>query len=235
MAETSTKRRNIIVVAVIIVVLVISLATSLIVFYYQPTTNLSLNISTNQTEAVQGDSLQAQVNVISIGKAEHIALSGNSDSSGINCTFEPINGMSNFTSTLTLAIPSSTVTGNYNVTITASGNEHVENVSFIVPVLSANVTVSGEVGVIAPFDDIFHLNYSLNKIQFTDNQTGTVTSFRFLSQPYATSNVTGNYSVALLNGHTYHVEVYFASGGDNYDNVWIYAPAGQTAITKNFP
>jgi type II secretory pathway pseudopilin PulG len=113
MVQTSTRRRNLMVVTVIIVVLVVA---SLIVFYRQPTTDqsitkLSVNVSLNQTEVIRGNNLQAQVNLTSIGKAENITLSSNTGSSGVNCTFEPARGISNFTSILTVYVPDSTPTG----------------------------------------------------------------------------------------------------------------------------
>ena len=100
-------------------------------------------MSLNQTNVIQGNNLQAQVNVTTNGTPENIALSSNTGSSGINCTFEPSWVTSNFTSTLTMSVPDSTPTGNYTITVTALGGGQEENASCVVSVLSANVTVSG--------------------------------------------------------------------------------------------
>ena len=95
--------------------------------------------------------------------------------------------------------------------------------------VSGTAIVSGAV-VLAP---------TLQTIQFTDTQTGITTSshFTFASQ---TINV-GNYSVILKNGHSYNVYITYSymGGLGNPETEFIKtftvnAPAGQTAITKDF-
>jgi hypothetical protein len=98
-----------------------------------------------------------------------------------------------------------------------------------------NVTVSGRAFVsgavvIAP---------NIQKIEFTDTQTGTTTTFQV---PFTRQTIGdgGNYSVTLKNGHTYNVYLSFSyMGSGNIEKEFITtftvnAPAGQTAITKNF-
>jgi len=98
-----------------------------------------------------------------------------------------------------------------------------------------NVTVSGRASVsgavvIAP---------NIQKIEFTDTQIGTTTTFHF---PFTQQNNSGggNYSVTLKNGHTYNVYLSFSyMGSGNMEKEFITtftvnAPAGDTAITKNF-
>lgn len=235
MAQASTKHRNIIIASVIIIVLVISSVIALVEYSQLTASRISLFLSKYEIEAGQGSNPQIQTTVTLIGKAQNVALSSFSNSRGINCTFEPSMGNSNFTSMVTYAISDSTPTGKYPITMIASSDRQEINVTVVLSVLSASVTVSGKVGVIAPYNDLFHQNYSLNEMRFTDIKTGTVTSYTFVSQPNATSNVTENYSVVLLNKHTYNIDVYFKSGRDYYDNVLIYAPAGETAISKDFP
>ena len=94
--------------------------------------------------------------------------------------------------------------------------------------VSGTAFVSGAV-VLAP---------NLRTIQFTDTQTGTTTSsyFTFASQ---TINV-GNYSVTLKNGHSYNVYITFSVMAsyqletEFIKTFTVNAPAGQTAITKDF-
>jgi hypothetical protein len=107
MAHTSTKRRSIIIAFIVIVVLVISSIIALIEYNQLTTTRINLSLSTNQTNVIQGSNSQIQVYVTSIGNAENVTLSSNVGLSSINCTFEPAFGESNFTSTLTYAVPDS--------------------------------------------------------------------------------------------------------------------------------
>ena len=227
----------------------ISSVGALIIFYHQPSpTRLYVNISLNQTNVIQGNNLISQVNVTSIGKAENITLSSNCGSSGINCTFEPSMGNSNFTSTLTMSVPDSTPTGNYTLTVTAFGNGLEQNASFVVSVypINAEITVSGEVDSI-PLSEPFPS--SLISIQFTDVQTGSETSFVFSNNyPPTTGIIGGNsaigdYSVILVNEHTYSITVTYYLGPtagnilkktDYIETFTVNATAGQTAISWNF-
>lgn len=243
MAQPTTKRRHILIVAVIIIVLVVASVAFLIGVYepsiaYKPT-SLSLSISLNQSTVIQGSNLQAQINVTSIGKAENATLSGNSGSTGLNCTFEPSMGKSNFTSTLTIHVPDSTPTGNYTIAVTASSDGQKANASFVVPVLSANVTVSGVVSVQYP-----------SVIYFTDLQTNQTLSYSFpltegtLPDGYATLYSQGNsYTITLENQHTYNVTVdekftfLWAVFTDTFQagTFYVYAPVGNSTLTgQNF-
>ncbi len=222
------------IIAITIIVLVILSIGAIIIYNQSTTTRFSFYLSTTQTEVIQGSSSQIQATVTIFGKAENVILSSFCNSSGINCTFEPSSGKSNFTSVLTFAVSDSTPTGKYNVTLTASGGGQVINRTNVLSVLSGNVTMSGTVGVINPYYNIFHLNYQLINIQFIDVETSNLASFSFASLPNAASG-NGNYSVILLNKHAYHITVNFKSGGDDYGDYTVYAPAGETTISKNFP
>lgn len=98
-----------------------------------------------------------------------------------------------------------------------------------------NVTVSGRAGVSGSITPVA----SIQTIEFTDIQTGIVTTFRF---PFSLQsyNQGGNYSVTLKNGHTYNVYISFSRfNPENPETHYITtftinASAGQTAITKNF-
>jgi hypothetical protein len=81
---------------------------------------------------------------------------------------------------------------------------------------------------------------TIQKIEFTDTQTGTVTTFNFHFASQG-DNRAGDYSVTLKNEHTYSVAISYYFDGDliNSDTTHITtftvnATAGQTAITKNF-
>ena len=98
-----------------------------------------------------------------------------------------------------------------------------------------NVTVSGTLysGAYTVFPA------SLQRIEFTDIQTGTKTTFDFHFAPQRINGV-GNYSVTLKNEHTYNVTISYYSGpspGNMYpglDSIGIFtvhAPAGKTSIS----
>ncbi len=247
MAQNSTKKqRNIIIASVIIVVLVVSSIAGLIVFYHQPSTKpkptqVNVNVAMNQTNVIQGSNLQAEVNVTSIGNSENVTLGSNTGSSGIQCRFEPSTGKSNFTSTLTLSVPDTTPTGNYTVTVTATGNKEAENASYVISVLSATVTVSGTVNISA----LAAVGISsLSQIQFTDTQTDSTVAYSFPSSypPVATNDI-GTYSVTLQNEHTYNITLVYFWGitgaipkytADD-GNFTVFAPAGNSMLTgQNF-
>jgi hypothetical protein len=106
----------------------------------------------------------------------------------------------------------------------------------LTPILSKdNVTVSGK----ALVSGAVVLAATIQKIEFTDTQTGTTTTIsHFTFAPQTTDE--GNYSVTLKNGHTYNVYIiYSVFNPDNMETQFITtftvnATAGQTAITKNF-
>lgn len=248
MIQTSTKRRNILIASIIIVVLVISLIGALVLFQQLTTnstaTKLSVNVSPNQNEVLQGSNLQATVNVTSTGNIQNVTLSSNVGLSGIHCSFEPATGMSNFTSLLTMSVPDSVPTGNYSVIVIASSNDIVQNASFIASVLSAKVTVSGIINVTYP-----------SQVAFTDLQTNLTSTFQFPLTESTLPSVNGglgdavlyssgnSYSVTLLNQHTYNVTV-----SDKFTFLWsvftdtfqastlyVYAPAGNNTMSnQNF-
>ena len=233
--------------------IVISSIGILIIFYHQSSTaeqsptKLFVNVSLNQTNVIQGNDLQALVNVTSIGKAENVTLGAAISGSSIIYTFAPSTGKSNFTSTLTMSVPFSAPTGNYTLTVIAFGNEQVQNASFVVfvyPLSGKRITVSGWVysGLMFPS--------SLVDIQFTDVQTGSKTSFAFFPNNYPpeTGIIGGTvsgavYSVVLINEHTYSVTVTYYIGPNSQNvllntesvgNFTVVAPAGETAISEDF-
>jgi hypothetical protein len=79
----------------------------------------------------------------------------------------------------------------------------------LTPALNANaIKVSGQAssgGLYQPFPS------SLQRIEFTDTQTGIVTTFRF-TFPSQSDNRIGNYSVFLKNGHSYSVYISYYGG-----------------------
>ncbi len=195
MIQTSTKRRNIIIASIIVVVFVVALFAFLILVYQPSLTNkstlkIALNVSLNQTQVFQGNNLQIRINVTSKGKPENITLNSNSGSSGINCAFIPPIGKSNFTSTLTMNVPDSTPTGNYSITITAFGNGQEQKASFIISVLSANVTVSGSIVV-------YHLWIPPTEVQFINTETHVV---------YKAPINNNSYCISLPANQTYGIE-----------------------------
>lgn len=238
MVQNSTKKqRNIIIASIIIVVLIISSISTWIILYeplkvkHVPT-SINLHVSLNQSNVLQGSNLQAELNVTSIGKAENITLGSNVGSSGIVCSYDPATDTSNFTSLLTINVPNSTPTGNYTLIAMASGVGETANASFVIPVLSANVMVSGNVIINTGFEVWY-----LTSITFKDTQTNATFAATLSSSPYnAEQNV---YSITLQNEHAYRVTVGFAQGDEeiqfpdsfNAGNFYVYAPAGNSTIS----
>jgi len=224
-------------------------SVALLVYYNKPATkqriNLYLVAITNQ-DVLQGSSSRFKVLVDSIGKARNITLGVDVGSSGLNCTFDPPAGISNFTSTLTMYVPDSTPTGNYTITVIASSDSQKTNASSVVSVLRANLTagtviVTGQANSNALFQPI---GSSLISIKFTDIQTGTNVSYTFNFPPPPSLNPFGNYSVTLMNQHTYSVTLIYYGGpspnhmqvfSDNVGKFTAAVPPGQTQITKDFP
>lgn len=200
---------------------------------------IALILPFNQTNIIQGGNLQTTVNVTSTGNAENVTLGSEVGSSGINFSFEPAMGKSNFTSLVTMNVPDSVATGNYSLIVTASSNGVQRNASFVVSVLSAKVTVSGIVSVQYPA-----------QINFTDLQTNLTSTFQFSLTESNLPGVNGalgnavlfssgnSYSVNLLNEHTYNVTV-----SEKFTFLWavftdtfqagtlnVYAPAGNASM-----
>jgi hypothetical protein len=81
---------------------------------------------------------------------------------------------------------------------------------------------------------------SLQRIEFADTQTGTVTIFHF-PFPQQSNNPTGNYSVSLKNEHTYNVYISYYHGfppnmepeTDYFTTFTVHSPTGQKAISKD--
>ncbi len=238
MAQTSTKKQENMTIAVIVIAVLVISSVAVIIFYYQPSvekqtsTSLDLRVSFNQTNVIQGNNLQAEVDVTSKGNLENVTLSGDTGDSGLGCSFEPATGASNFMSVLTVHVPDSTPTGNYSLTVTASRGEAVENASCIVSVLSANVEVSGRLEVYLVYPDGY-----LDSVQFQDAQTKAIytVTFPFIS----IDNSASDYSITLQNEHTYNVTVSFNQGigdiefGGTYyaGSLYVYAPAGNSTIS----
>lgn len=239
MTQTSTKRRNIIIASIVLVVFVISSVIALVDYKPLTATQINLSLSSNQINVPQGGNSKINLAVTSIGQAEKVTLGADGSLNGINCTFEPNRDESNFNSTLTIGVSDSTPTGNYSVAIIASGGGKMVKASIILSVLFGNVTVSGVASSAALSEPEIT---SIQKVEFTDVQTGSVTSFNF---PFAeqSNNPFGNYSVTLKNEHTYNVTISYYAGFSvgnmspasvYIENLYVYAPAGQTTLTEDF-
>lgn len=255
MAKNSNNRRNIAVASTIITVLFLSLVGGVLILFNQLNDStlprISLTIQ-NQKYALQGDYSQIQVGVNSIGESENISLSAEVSLSNITCTFRPITGSSNFTSILVVDVPHSTPSGNYTITVLASGNGQKANASLILSVLNTEkVAVSGIISSASLSDSPISFPYG---IHFIDIQTGAETYVDLMG--YYPFNITSpdypyvllnspehHYSVNLANGQSYNVVLgyYYGAQGNMsvtekfVGNFTVYALAGKTDIQKNFP
>jgi len=236
LAQTSMKRRKILFASVIIVVLVISSIGAVIIYNQLTTrrltiTRISLSLSANQTNILQGRSSEIQVNVESKGHPENTTLTASLNSSAIQFSFSPETGKSSFNSTLTINVPHSIPTANYSLTVIASGDAAVANASCIISVLDENVKVSGEIQVGSIWTVV------IDSLQFKDTRTmATYTA--------ATTEESGlyneaSYNIILKNEETYNVSFNFTYGLPPFSasavgfigNITVYAPAGNNTIT----
>jgi hypothetical protein len=189
---------------------------------------------------MQGGRCQVPVEVKLIGEAQNISLSAKASLGGIDLILEPISGTSNFTSSLNVYVTDSTPAGNYSVEVTAFGDGQTAKASLVLSVFHGDVTVSGWVHsqlLCKPYQS------SLLRIQFTDIQTGTQTPYYFLSI-FPILSPSGNYSVALMNEHTYNVTIDYYRGspeGQFYHTTdfvgcfTVHTLSGETVVSKDFP
>ena len=143
-------------------------------------------------------------------------------------------------------VPDSTPSGNYSITVTASGGGAKENAAYVISALSANelspnVTVSGTVDA----GGFVGFGVRLNQIEFVDNQKNSLTVVSLPSN-YANGNpyvASGSYSVILQNEHTYHVIASVFWGPVNQEvtpytfdggYLYVYVPAGNTTILGQY-
>jgi hypothetical protein len=110
------------------------------------------------------------------------------------------------------------------------------------PYNEPQITVSGRASSAAIMQPFFS---SLIGIQFVDTATGANTSFNFHFPYPPPRNPFGNYSVSLINEHIYAVTVsyywspsanapFWETQADYIGDFTVHAPAGVTAITKDF-
>ena len=173
MAQSSTKRRNILIASTIIIGLAISSIGAVIIYNQLSTTRISISLSTNRINILQGQNSQIQVKVALSGNPENMTLNSKINSTDIKAEFDPSIGKSSFTSTLIIDVPDYTPTGNYSMSITASDNKEFANTSCVISVLNANVTVSGRIQV------AFSGYEEINSLQFQDLQTKAVYTVLF--------------------------------------------------------
>lgn len=152
-----------------------------------------------------------------------MTLTADAGSSGINCSLSQSQGTPDFSSVLTINVPSNVNTGKYQIRIVASNGPVTHEVSYSVSVLGSEVQVSGSiyVGSMA----------SAAQIKFTDQQTGQVQTVSVTSS---------NYCVMLENEHTYNVYIttvghwFNEEGGYNAGSLRVYGPPGLAAMFQSF-
>ena len=190
--------RNIGIAVFLIMVLIVAVgATIYSMRPMRPTVpEFNLSLSSSNGTVIQGSIMQISVAIFNFsGRPENVSLSGNVNSSGINCNFEPVTGTPNFISTLTIIVQNSTSTNYYSLNVTATNGEKTHTASYSIAVLSTKVLVTGKVYVGQPTTALFSV-YPIT-IQFSDTSTGTLYS--------STINDSDSYSVSLDNEHTYNV------------------------------
>jgi hypothetical protein len=224
--------RKVILGIVVAVVLIIALVVGAVIYSGGSLSKLitgkpfDFNISASDSSGtvMQGNSIQTTVNINGVsGNPQTVTLSGDSGTSGIQCSFNPASNTPDFSSTLTMSVPTSTPTSAYSVTITATGGGATHSTSYTISVLSAQVYVSGTVVTTG-------LGTHPTQIQFADQQTGLT---------YTGSLSDTSYSITLQNQHTYTVTVSWAgllwsSGTYNGGSLYVNAGVGVTTQTANY-
>ena len=192
------------------------------------------------------DSLQFQNIQTKAVYAATLSNTGNENESDYNVILknqDVYNVIVSFRYALTSIPPPSFASGNVgNVTVYVPvGNSTITGLNFT---HNQPITVSGEVysGLMFPS--------SVVDIKFTDVQTGSKTSFAFFPNNYPPESgiiggtvSSGNYSVVLINEHTYNVTVTYYIGPNSKNaflntesvgNFTVVEPVGETAISKDF-
>ncbi len=214
--KAMTRKRNLLFGSIIVAVVAGSFIIALILLNSQSSPvektvpeKLSLGLFSNQTSVLQGGEIQDEVNVTSNRPAENITLNAQTGTSGIISIFEPSVSHNNFTSFLNIKITDSAPTGNYSISITASGDGQTATSSFDLSVLSANVTVSGRIEMSTGYE-----NGYLTSLVFYSEQTNTNQTIHI---PHASmqgllNGLLSDYSVTLQNNQTYIVWVNYFQG-----------------------
>ena len=225
----SKKNVRNIVIAVVVIAVILTASVGAWIFL-NPSGNIftsfdfSISTSDSSGTVMQGNSIQTTININKIsGNSQTVTLSADSGSSGIQCSFSPSSNNPDFSSTLTMTVPSSTSTNPYSVTITATSGGTTHSTSYTVSVLSAKVYVSGTVTTTG-------LGTNPSRIDFVDTQTG-VTYTGSMSGDY--------YTISLDNQHTYTVTVYWtgllwSTGSFSGGNLHVYAPVGYTSMSQDY-
>jgi hypothetical protein len=226
LTQTSTKRRNIIIASAVIGVLLVCSVFALIEYNQLTSTRISLSLSKNQINVLQGSSSQIQVDVDSKGNPENATLTALLNSTSIQCSFAPATGKSSFISTITINVPDSTPSENYSLTVKASGDTSMAHSSCMISVLSKNVTVSGKIQVTSPYA------VNVDSLQFKDTRTMAIytvnPSFEDGNDSYY------SYNIILNNEETYNITVNFQYGLPSFTpfsangfmgNLTVFAPA----------
>jgi hypothetical protein len=172
---------------------------------------------------------------------EPAVFSADTGSSGIQCTFTNASGIQEW---LIINVPTSTPTGTYEATIIATVGQTSHSSQLQIPVLNAQVTVTGTVvfnptgqpnGVIAPSGIQF--------IQLLENSTGgTVKGLTYAGTVSGNSATGYSYSITVPNVQWYAFGIVDSSGisyaAENNLNghdtfAFIQVQAGSTSIIEN--
>jgi hypothetical protein len=214
LTQTSTKRRNIFIAAIVIIVLVISSIFALIENNPLTTTRISLSLSTNQTDILQGNSTKIPIKISLTGNPEKNTLTSIVNASKINCDFDPANSSSSFNTTLTINVDDSAQGGNYSVTVKATSPVATANASCIITVLTRNVTVSGKINIASSNWSVW-----LDSLTFKDVRTGENIKTKLNGSFYSPDNssqitfrYTDTFAITLRNKDFYYVEANYEFG-----------------------
>lgn len=194
---------------------------------------MSFDPESGTLELMQGSSRQILISLNDLYSEEvKPTFSANTGSSGIQCVFS---SASWFQEWLTINVPTSTPTGNYEITVTATNGQTSHHASYHISVLSAQVQVSGTVH----FNPSGQANGEItpSSIQFTQlviNSTGTTTGLIYAGTITGNSVSGYSYSITVPNGEWYMAEILDSSGTRCFGGQFnIGVPAGSTSITKN--
>ncbi len=187
---------------------------------------------------MQGSSEETIVTLSSFYSNQPTTFSADSGSSSIQCVFSDQTSMQ---AMLTFNVPTSTPTGTYQITVTATVGQSSNSATFDISVISAQVQVSGTVtfnpsgqanGAIAPSGIQF--------IQLIINSTGgTVKGLTYAGTVSGNSASGYSYSISVPNGQWYAFVIVNSSGtgyagtdGSHNIDEFIDVQAGST-LTEN--
>jgi hypothetical protein len=195
---------------------------------------LSFSPTNSQENLImQGSNKTITITLSQFSLNQSTTFSANDDLSGIQCIFS---NQTNTQALLTMIVPMSTATGNYQITVTASVGQTSHSVPFNISVLSATVQVSGTI-IFYPIKQanqprIATLPSGIQFVQVHLNSTGSWIK----GQTYTGVVADNSYSITVPNDKWYVPQIIDSSGTAyvcDQQLIYIGLQVGNTSTIEN--